>query len=111
MRRGFDIGGKYREDPVGADVPRGKSTERRKHRNDGTSWTPTEARLKNELMRQFMHNPEGTAHADDDAYKNSPAWCPHCDGRRLRDEGYDCCTSCRVRRQDEVAMLGGGWCD
>ena len=97
MKRGHEIGGKYREDPIGSDVPRGKSTERRKHRNDGPSWTPTESRIKNQLMRQFMRNPEGTAHASSEAYRASPAWCPYCEGRRLRAAHLVSCEQCCER--------------
>lgn len=59
MSRGHEIGGKYREDPVGSEAPRGKNREQRKHRNDGPSWTPTEQHIKNNLMRQFMRTGEG----------------------------------------------------
>ncbi len=69
------IGGKWRENPVHADESRGKNRERRKHREDGPTLTPTEAHIKGQLMRQFMKNPEGTSLADTNAYKSSPAWC------------------------------------
>ena len=45
-------------DPVGANEPRGKSNAARKGRYDG-SFTGTEQRIKNQLMRQFMRTGEG----------------------------------------------------
>lgn len=57
-RKGYDVGGRYSQDPIGSEKPRGKATGRRLHRND-PGWTPTELHRKNELMRQFMRNPEG----------------------------------------------------
>lgn len=95
--KGRDLGGKYRDDPIGSEEPRGKSLERRKHRNDGNTLTPTEQHIKNSCMRQFMKNPEGTESANTKSYKASPAWCRGCDGRRLAtsDDGF--CMSCAPR--------------
>lgn len=59
-------------DPVGADAPRGKSCAQRKGRYDG-SYTPTEQRVKDDLMRQFMRNPEGEPPGA--AYVNASCWC------------------------------------
>lgn len=52
MKRGYDVGGRYSQDPIGSDAPRGKDTSRRKHRND-PGFTPTELHQKAQLMRQF----------------------------------------------------------
>lgn len=83
MKRGHGINERYAQDPIGSDESRGKNRERRKHKLDGPTLTPTESHIKNSLMRQFMRNPEGSADQDDAAYKASPAWCSECDGRRL----------------------------
>lgn len=40
-------------DPIGSDAPRGKACEKRMGRYDG-GFTPSEQRIKNQLMRQFM---------------------------------------------------------
>jgi hypothetical protein len=45
-------------DPIGSDAPRGKSCEKRMGRYDG-GFTPSEQRLKNQLMRQFTRLGEG----------------------------------------------------
>lgn len=45
-------------DPVGADDPRGKSCEKRMGRYDG-SFTPTEQKMKDQLMKQFTRFGEG----------------------------------------------------
>jgi len=87
--RDYEIGGKHSSDPINSHVPRGKDTSKRKHRND-PGWTPTEEKIRNQLMRQFMKNPEGSAHADTDAYKNSPVWCVGCNGRRMAVMGGLC---------------------
>lgn len=106
MRRGHGLNERYAEDPINSHEPRGKSTERRKHRNDGPTLTPTEQHIKNSLMRQFMRNPEGSAHRDERAYKGSPVWCPDCNGRRMRDAPGVPCWACRVSQNRE--WYGGG---
>ncbi len=58
MKRGFEIGGKYSADPIGSDKARGKSRYQRKAARDGNTLTPTEQRQKNQLMKQFMKDPE-----------------------------------------------------
>ena len=63
MASGYEYGGRYSQDPIGSQKSRGKSRSQRKHRNDGPSWTPTEQHRRNELMRQFMRNPEGSGGA------------------------------------------------
>lgn len=99
MKRGYDVGGKYSQDPIGSDQPRGKDTSRRKHRND-PGWTPTELHQRNALMRQFMKNPEGEQVGE--AYKASPAWCRGCDGRRLAMSDGLCGSCCRSRSDNPV---------
>lgn len=53
---------------------RGKKTSQRKGRYDG-SWTPTEARTRDRLMKQFAHleGPSGNS----PAYVASGIWCAH----------------------------------
>lgn len=93
MKRGYGVGEKYAADPIGSNESRGKNRERRKHKLDGPTLTPTESHIKNNLMRQFMRNPEGSADRDDSAYKSSSAWCRGCDGKRLAvSNGY--CDQC-----------------
>lgn len=58
-------------DPV--DSPRGKSLERRKGRFDG-GYTPTEQKIKDNLMKQFCHLPEGTA-GNTQEYREAECWC------------------------------------
>lgn len=69
-------------DPIGADEPRGKSRAGRKGRYDG-SYTGTEQRTKNRLMRQFMRTGEGPG-GNSDAYRNASCWCA-CGKLILRD--------------------------
>jgi hypothetical protein len=45
-------------DPVGSEAPRGKDCSKRMGRYDG-SFTPSEQRLKNKLMKQFTRFGEG----------------------------------------------------
>lgn len=54
--------------------PRGKTRSMRKGRYDG-SFTPTEQRTKNRLMKQFtkLEGPSGNSLA----YVESPLWCSH----------------------------------
>lgn len=54
--------------------PRGKSRSTRKGRYDG-SFTPTEQRTKNRLMKQFtrLEGPSGNSAA----YVNSSIWCDY----------------------------------
>lgn len=93
MRRA-DKGGVSRDrvdgDPVGAEKPRGKSRYQRKSARDGKSWTPTESRHRDQLMRQFcrLDGPAGAS----EAYVSSPVWCP-C-GKRMHLEGTSLCRNC-----------------
>jgi len=59
-------------DPIGIG-PRGKSNAKRMGRYDG-SFTGTEQRIKNQLMRQFMRTGEGEG-GNSDAYVDAPCWC------------------------------------
>lgn len=58
--------GRVNGDPVGSEKPRGKDSSQRKSRADGKSWTPTESRIRDQLMKQFCKNPEGS--------QNTPAY-------------------------------------
>lgn len=82
MRKGWDVGGRFREDPINSHEPRGKNREERRHRND-PGLTPTETHIKQNLMRQFMKNPEGGGTGNSGAYRASSAWCAGCGGKRL----------------------------
>jgi len=80
--RGYGIGERFSADPIGSHEPRGKDTSQRKHRND-PGWTPTESKLREQSLRQFMKNPSGSANRDETLYKSASCWCTGCDGRRL----------------------------
>lgn len=92
-------------DPVGSEKPRGKDCSEQRGRYD-PGWTGTERRLKDQLMRQFMRNPEGEPPSE--AYKNASCWCPGCDGRRLvSDMARGLCTSCasnQIRMEQELLL-------
>jgi hypothetical protein len=45
-------------DPIGSEAPRGKDCSKRMGRYDG-SFTPSEQRLKDKLMKQFTRFGEG----------------------------------------------------
>lgn len=55
-------------DPVGSEAPRGKDCSKRMGRYDG-SFTPTEQRLKNQLMRQFMRTGGEGVGGNSEAYR------------------------------------------
>jgi hypothetical protein len=57
--------GRIDGDPLGSERPRGKNCEQRKSGRDGPSWTPTERRIKDQLMRQFMRTGEGPGGVSD----------------------------------------------
>lgn len=90
MKRGFEFGGRYANDPIGSDKPRGKSNYRRKSGRD-PGLTPTEQHQKNELMRQFMKNPEGGGIGNTDAYRSAECWC-ECGRLKLSELGK--CAQC-----------------
>jgi hypothetical protein len=75
---------RHPEDPIGSETPRGKASFRRKSGRE-TGLTPSEQHHKNQLMRQFMRNPEGTVNPV--AYTSSAVWC--CCGRGLNRRGID----------------------
>ena len=77
--------------PVGSDAPRGKDRSQRKHREDGKTWTGTEQRIKNGLMRQFMKTGEGPG-GNSEAYREAECWCA-CG--RLKTTGMGECKRCR----------------
>lgn len=71
--KGYDAGGKYSQDPIGSEKPRGKDcSERRSSRDPGL--TPTEQHRKNNLMRQFMRTGEGGGSGNTEAYRNASCW-------------------------------------
>lgn len=74
---GFELGGKYSNDPIGSERSRGKHRYQRKSKLDGPSWTPTEQRHRNQLMKQFCKLEGGT---NSEAYRASPLWCGKCCG-------------------------------
>lgn len=67
-KRGWTSG-----DPVGSEKPRGKASSRQMGRYDG-SFTATERRKKNELMRQFMQRAEGGGAGNSEAYRGAACW-------------------------------------
>lgn len=74
-------------DPVVSGKRHIGSFEKRMGRYDG-SYTPTEKRIKDELMKQFCHLEGSTESA---AYRNAECWCA-CG--RLRAENSDKCARC-----------------
>lgn len=74
MTTGRELEGRYSEDPIGSDAPRGKARSQRKASRDGPSLTPTEQHRKNALMRQFMTNPEGGGIGNSEAYRAASCW-------------------------------------
>jgi hypothetical protein len=109
MKRGYGVGDKFSQDPVGSDESRGKNRERRKHKLDGPTLTPTEQHIRDGLMRQFMRNPEGEPNGE--AYKNASCWC-EC-GRGLKAEsGF--CSRCEANGEAWMAenyrrLYGAEW--
>lgn len=87
MKRGFELGGRFRENPIGSE---GKSVSQRKAARDGKTWTPTESRLRDKLMRQFVKGTLDGTKGNSAAYTGSPLWCRGCDGRRMAVEGGLC---------------------
>ena len=53
---------------------RGKAASMRKGRYDG-SFTPTEQRTKDRLMRQFLRSGDGSGSGNTYEYVTSPVWC------------------------------------
>lgn len=72
--KGYGVGDRYSADPVGSHVPRGKARSQRKASRDGPTLTPTEQHRKNNLMRQFMVNPEGGGTGNSEAYRAASCW-------------------------------------
>lgn len=69
--KGYGINERYSQDPIGSNEPRGKSRERRKHREDGNTLTPTEQHIKNSCMKQFC-SLEGSTNSE--AYRAASCW-------------------------------------
>lgn len=65
--------GRIDGDPFGSEAPRGKERHQRKSGRD-PGLTPTEVHQKNNLMRQFMKNPEGLS-ANTEAFREAECWC------------------------------------
>lgn len=90
LPKGLEVGGKYREDPMGSTKPRGKSSYRQKHARD-LGLTPTEHAQKQKLMKQFckLEGPGGNS----EAYVNADCWCRAC-GNHLRVDNSETCDRC-----------------
>lgn len=95
VKRGYEVDGRHSQDPIGSDAPRGKNRERRKHKLDGPTLTPTEQYIRNGLMRQFLRNPEGSEGRDASAYKSSAAWCRTTTCKHLATKD-GLCDSCAI---------------
>ncbi len=93
MKKGWGVGQRYSQDPIGSDAPRGKNREKRKHRND-PGLTPTEQHIKNNLMNQFRRTGEGPG-GHSEAYRSASIWC-EC-GRHFKVEGHEKCEGCLFR--------------
>ena len=103
--KGFEVGGKYREDPVGSWESRGKETSRRKHSRD-MGFTPSEVRLKNQLMRQFMKHGDGPG-GNSQAWRESELWCRACHNY-MRVQGSNLCTRCQKSADEALAEVPHG---
>lgn len=66
--------GRQNGDPVHSE--RGRSVSQRKAGRE-PGFTPTEQRVRERCMRQFMRNPEGGGVGNSTAYVNSEVWCRH----------------------------------
>lgn len=95
-------------DPQGSEKARGKDRSERRGRFD-PGLTPTEQHIKNNLMRQFMRNPEGEPPSE--AYKNAPCWCRGCDGKRLASTKVGLCDGCFTRSLDRLLGSEGTQAD
>lgn len=65
MSDGFELGGRYRENPVGSE---GRSASQRKSGRD-PGWTPSEVRLKSQLMKQFQRRGKGAGDGNTAAFR------------------------------------------
>lgn len=82
-------------DPIGSERARGKDRSERRGRYD-PGLTPSEKRVKGELMNQFRRTGEGPG-GRSEAYVNSPVWCG-C-GRRMKVDGCSACERCMTYPQ------------
>lgn len=92
MKDGWGIGERHSADPIGAWESRGKDCGKRLSAADGPHWTPTEARQREQLLKQFCRL-EGRA-GNSAAYLSAACWCPACKGRGLLADGLDTCERC-----------------
>lgn len=65
--------GRIDGDPPLSEYRRGKARSMQKSARDGTTWTPTESRKRDQLMRQFMKHADGTG-GNSEAYRNASCW-------------------------------------
>lgn len=104
--KGWGVNERHADNPINSHLPRGKDTSERRHRND-PGWTGTEERMRNQLLRQFMRSPEGSAHSDVEAYKGASCWCSYCGGRRLVVEAGRC-ENCLIASDRLIARAALG---
>jgi hypothetical protein len=64
--------GRIDGDPPLSEHSRGKDRSQRKSARDGSTWTPTESRKRDALMRQFLQR-DGTQ-GNSEAYRNAGCW-------------------------------------
>jgi hypothetical protein len=69
--------GRINGDPVGSEARRGKAASKRLSGRDIGSWTPTEQRTRERLMRQFIARKKGSGNGNTEAYRASQIWCTH----------------------------------
>lgn len=64
--------GRTNGDPPLSEARRGKARSQQKGRYDGNTWTPTESRKKDTLMKQFckLEGPGGNS----EAYRAAACW-------------------------------------
>lgn len=84
-KRGFEMGGRFHQDPIGSEKARGKSAHRRKSGRD-PGLTPTENARKAKFLKQFTKL-EGSVNSE--AYRNAECWCD-CPFGGLRGENGKC---------------------
>ena len=94
--KGYELGGKHANDPIGSEKPRGKDAFERRGRFD-SGRTPTEKVQKARLMRQFMRTKEGDG-GNSVLWRESEVWCVRC-GLYMRQDDSTQCRRCNDAAQ------------
>lgn len=64
--------GRLNGDPPLSERPRGKSRSMQKSARDGKTWTPSESRKRDSLMRQFLKRDGSQGNSE--AYRAASCW-------------------------------------